>query len=316
MQKGKYPQKSYQEYISRINRSIDYIQINISKELNLEIIAKEACFSPFHFHRIFRAIVGETLNSFVKRVRVEKSAFFVKYNSDLSMTDIALKSGFSSSQSFARAFKEYFKMSPSEYQKNSKNCNIESKNGKDFKLEIDYASLDGRPNLIFQSLISKNMKVEVKKLPEMSVAYVRHIGDYKGNSKLFEKLFGKLCGWAGPRGLIGKDSKFLSIYYDDPKVTDGDKLRLDVCMTVPEIIEVSGEINKQTLASGEYAVARFELKEPKDYETAWTSVYQDWLPQSGYQPDDRPAYEIYQNDPKEHPEGLHIVDICVPVKAL
>ncbi len=92
-------------------------------------------------------------------------------------------------------------------------------------------------------------------------------------------------------------------------------MRLDICLTVDEKTEVDGEVGKQELPGGKYAVAHFEISGDK-YEEAWNSVYKDWLPESGYQPDNRPCYEIYLNDPKKHPEGLHIVDICIPVKPL
>ncbi len=160
------------------------------------------------------------------------------------------------------------------------------------------------------------MKVEIKNLPAYNVAYVRNIGPYKNNAKLFESLFGKLCGWAGPRNLMNEQSQMMSVYYDDPKVTDESKLRLDACLVVPENTEVEGEIGKQTLPAGEFAITRVEVKDPKEYEQAWNSIYRDWLPENGYEPDNRPCYEIYRNDPKKDPEGKQIVDLCVPVKPL
>lgn len=304
------------EYIARINKAIDFIEKNITKPLSLEKISKVACFSPFHFHRIFKAFTGETLNTFIRRIRIEKAAMMLEYDLKSSITDIALKSGFPSSQIFARAFKDFFDMTPTAFREKSKNRNTNSKKVEALKFHLQYPVDERRPHLTFNSLSTKNMKIEIKNLPEKTVAYVRHIGPYKGDSKLFETLFGKLGQWAGPRRLIGPDVEFLSIYYDDPGVTDDEKLRMDVCLTVQNDTKVEGEIGKQVLASGEYAICRFELKEPKEFEQAWNTVYTKWLPQSGYQPDNRPAYEIYRNDPKEHPEGIHIVDICVPVKPL
>ncbi len=158
--------------------------------------------------------------------------------------------------------------------------------------------------------------VEVKELPEMHVAYVRHIGPYKGDTELFGRLFGKLMKWAGPRGLLRfPETKVLAVYHDDPEITHEDKLRTDACITVPEDTRVEGEIGKTSIAAGKYAVAHFEIKTGQ-YEDAWKAVFGGWLPESGYQPDDGPCYEVYHNDPKEHPEGKQIVDICVPVKAL
>jgi AraC family transcriptional regulator len=158
--------------------------------------------------------------------------------------------------------------------------------------------------------------VEVKEFPEATVAYVRHVGPYKGDSALFERLWGTLCKWAGPRGyLSAPDVKFFSVYHDNPEITEDSKLRISICVSVPEDTKTSGEIGKMSLKGGMYAVARFEL-DADQYSDAWAAVYAGWLPESGYQPADSPTFEWNHNDPKEHPEGKHIVSICVPVKPL
>jgi len=308
-------QHSRDEYIVRINRVIDYIQNNLNSKLDLETLARVAYFSKFHFHRIFTAMVGETLNSFIKRLRIEKAASIVIASPKFSITEIALNTGFSSSASFSRTFHEHFGMSATDFRngeyKNSKIRKMDSKNWKAEKLQ----------SLYFNDRNSKQkrriaMKVEVKNLEIMTVAYIRHIGSYAENSALFEELFGKLFKWAGPRGLINfPETKMLSVYYDDPNITDESKLRMDVSISIPENTEVSGEIGKMTIAGGKYAVGRFEIK-ASEYGDAWQKMMGEWLPDSGYVPDDKPCFELYQNDPKEHPQGLHIFDICVPVKPL
>lgn len=158
------------------------------------------------------------------------------------------------------------------------------------------------------------MDVKIQDLPEMNVAYIHYVGNYVGNSELFGKLFTQLGGWAGQKGLMGPDSLFLSAYYDDPEKTDPEKLRLDVCATVPDGTEGEGEIKVQKLPGGKYAVASFEMKGSEDYMNAWNEVHKKWLPESGEQSDERPFYEIYRSDPKADPEGKHKVDICVPLK--
>ena len=161
-----------------------------------------------------------------------------------------------------------------------------------------------------------NAEIEVKELPEMTLAYVRHIGPYAGDEKLFEGMFEKLMKWAGPRGLINfPKTQFVSVYHDDPEITDEQKLRTDVCMTIPENTKVDGEIGKMKLPGGKYAVAHFELS-AEEFGDAWNSVMGGWLPESGYQCDDRLSFELYHNNFKDHPEKKHIVDICVPVKPL
>src|SRR5215467_754770 len=102
------------EYVQRINRVIDYLRANLSRQIKLEELAKVACFSDFHFHRIFGAVSGETLNGFTNRIRLEKAARLLRY-SDRSLTDIALDCGFSSSATFARAFRSGYDTTPTEF---------------------------------------------------------------------------------------------------------------------------------------------------------------------------------------------------------
>lgn len=109
-----------EEYMSRINRVIDYIETNIDEDLSLENLARVANFSRFHFHRIFRAIVGETLSQFIQRIRVERAAAQLIDNPRKSITEIAFDCGFSGSATFARAFRETFHMSASQWRSNGR----------------------------------------------------------------------------------------------------------------------------------------------------------------------------------------------------
>ena len=249
---------------------------------------------------------------------------------DRSVTEIALDSGFGSPASFARAFKRHFGSSASDWR--SEGQAQASKMGKaDRKLgqtvrkpgeafQVGPAYLGSTNTLRWRITMlgdrTLNTEVEIQDLSSMHVAYVRHVGPYAGDAQLFERLWQKLCNWAGPRGLIQPPTtKMLSIYHDDPNVTDEDKLRVSVCLTVPDDTAVDGEINAMDIPGGKYAVAKFELN-PDQYGDAWTSVYGAWLPRSGFQPDDRPAFELMLGSPDDHPEGKHTVAICVPVKPL
>jgi AraC family transcriptional regulator len=164
-------------------------------------------------------------------------------------------------------------------------------------------------------ITKKSLKVDVKDNPALHVACVRHVGPYKGDAALFERLFMQLFAWAGPRGLLAApDLKVLAVYHDDPAGTAESELRTSVCITVPANTKGEGDVKTMNIPGGTYAIAHFEL-DPMEYEAAWQALYGAWLPGSGYQLDTtRPAFEVYLNDPREHPEHKHIVDIYLSVK--
>jgi AraC family transcriptional regulator len=316
-----------EEYTARINRVIDYIERHIDEELKLETLAGVANFSPFHFHRIFASMMNETLNHYVNRLRLGKARARLIQNPKKSITEIAFDCGFSSSATFARAFKEAYGISASEWRGEDSKIRKQDSNidqlirryRKAFETSSMYIDpVTNHQTWRIQMKQQENLKAEVRieELPAMNVAYIRHIGPYAGNEQLFESLWGKLCTWAAARDLLTREgAQFLSVYYDDPDLTEESKLRVDVCVTVPADTEVEGEVGKQTLPGGKYAMAKFEI-DGTQFRDAWAAVYAGWFPDSGYQPDDRPPFELYLNDPKEHPEGKHIVEICAPVKPL
>jgi AraC family transcriptional regulator len=312
------------EYKSRINRVLDYIETNIEKQLDLEELASVANFSKFHFHRIFQGMVGETPYQFILRIRLERAASCLLINPKKCITDIALEMGFSDLSNFSRNFKSFFNISATEWRKSKYfyNNHIADKNSKNKQTKSKTIQAEEMPSMYFcresktikwRTNMKINKSVEVKEFPKMTLAYVRHTGPYKGNGNLFAGLWNKLFSWAGPRGLTQQpDMKSLVLYHDDPNITDADKLRLSVCITVPKDTKVDGEVGKMGIDGGKYVVARFEISE-KEFEQAWGWVYGSWFPSSGFQPDDGPCFEMYPEEPKN---GKFVVDICVPVKPL
>ena len=309
-------QSSNREYTLRINRTFDYIETHLHKQFTLEELADVANFSKFHFDRIFRALVGETPFQFIQRLRLEKAAAMLFSNPHDSVTEIAFKCGFTDLSVFSRNFKTRFKQSATQYRReHAQNSNISQINSKPDQSR-------NRPLMYFCSKtktikwktnMELNKGVEIKDFPSMELAYYRYTGPYKGDEKLFERLWNKLFTWAGPRGLIGGPGfKSLIIYHDSIEVTDEDKLRTSVCITVPPETKAEGEIGRMQMEGGKYVVAHFELAADEFHE-AWQWVYGKWFSNSGYQPDDRPCFELYEEEAKE---GKYPVDICVPVKPL
>ncbi len=297
------------QYISRINKVIDYIEQNLESSLELQTLAQVASFSPFHFHRVFVSVKGETLNLYIRRRRLEKAASYL-ITSNYTINDIATKCGFNSSASFARSFRDHFNMSASEFRNGGYNEYVKTLEksspvtGKHFgKVEEIRDNLLNEKKKLYQ-------KVEMRYFEDITVAYCRHVGEFSGIGSAFEKLF----RWAGPRGLLEvPDSKVITYYHDDPKVTRIDNLQQSACISIEPSVRVDGEIGKMVIQGGRYACARFEI-DNHEFTEAWTSFYVGWLPESGYECDDKPPFELYYNNYKEHPENKFILDICIPVR--
>lgn len=316
---------SKQIYISRINRVIDYIKSNLDGDLSLERLAPVAHFSKFYFHRIFKAVAGENLNGFVSRMRVERSAFKLIYNPRLPVTAIAYESGFSSPSVYSREFKSRYAMSPTQWRKlkanqNSKICTVDGKFCKEapsVQMYIDSSKHKPLWGIKMQNQTSLN--IEVRSMPDINIAYVRHHGHYNPQDKiLFQSLFSKLMAWAVPRNLFKPPvTKAMTVFSSGhPDTTAPENLSVDVCISIEKETPVNGEVGKRIIPSGQYAVVTIAEGTLEECGEAWNSLFNGWLPTSGYQPGDGAYYINHLNDPEQHPKKLHSVEMYLPVKPL
>jgi len=170
-----------QEYVRRINRVLDYVREDLVGDLRLGTLARVANFSPFHFHRIFHGMTGETLNTFIRRGRVETAAVKLLHNHKLSITRVAVDCGYSSPSSFAREFRDAFGMSATQFRDGGFALQRKMRQA-DRKIGEDSTALNSYDDETQQKLRRRyamvDMKVDVKEMPEMHVAYIRHIGPY------------------------------------------------------------------------------------------------------------------------------------------
>jgi AraC family transcriptional regulator len=296
--------RSYTDYIARINRVIDYIENNLSNELSLEELASYANFSKYHFHRIFSAVIGENLFEFIRRIRLEKAAFYLVTTPAKSITDIALMSGFASSQNFSKRFKKHFKKTPSEYRKAGKLSKI-SNNGQDLSSIPDYNCFGN----------GAKPGIDIRDFQGIEVAYLRYTGPYAKDVDLFSGLFEKLYRWAKTKKLTNGSLDFYIVYHDEPKITEENKLRISLSIPVDKNMPADGEIGRMRIYAGKYVFVSFCLKSG-EFGSAWDWVYKTWLPFSGYEPDDNPAFEYYHNSGETSEGGFVKVSICIPVRKI
>lgn len=308
---------SRKEYINRIIRVMEYIDQHLDQTIDLSKMADIASFSPFHFHRIFTLMTGETPNTYVSRIRMEKVGRLLQSETKLSIASIALDCGFENISSFSRSFKKHFNVSAKEFRQEakgifskegirySKNGNAVSKIGKNIQqIDAQFCSVE------LKQLILMDTKIEIKQMPALKLICYRRTGAFNQIGRAYEELF----KWAAPRGLLNANTKAVSIYHDDPSITEVEKMRNDACLVVDRDVDVEGEIRKSQTVEGKYAVGYFEIG-IEDFEKAWNTMYA-WLSESGYQPREASPYEIYHNDNNQHPEKKFILEICIPVKPL
>lgn len=297
------------EHIARINNAIIYIESNLTEKLLLSDIAKKAYFSPFHFHRLFSLIVGETVNNFISRKRIEKAAILLINHSENTITEVSQIVGFTSLSSFSRAFKKFYGMSPAEFKelspsKFSKICKTQSKNG---QVVVSFEQYICNINNAI-NWFKMNAKVTVKNVEELQLAYISH----KGEMEKIGEVFQRLIKWATPKGLMNQENlRLLTIYHDSPKVTSPENIRSSISIVLNEEVTVEGEVSLKTMKPGKCIVSRFEIT-PSEFQQAWESSFV-WMSENGYQKSDKEPFEIYYNNAEEHPENKFIVDICIPV---
>ena len=285
-----------QDYHQRIVRTLVYIQRHLDEELELDELASVAAFSRFHFHRVFRGMVGESLKEYIRRLRLERAAQALK-RGDASITELALTAGFETHESFTRAFGAMFGVSPSGYRAAHRPA-PESASGSHLDDVSGYHAPDyGEP-----------LPVDVNELAPVRILFLRHVGPYSQVGA----TWGRLMSWAGMRGLLGPQMRMIGIVYDDPDVTPADKIRYDAAIVVNRSIEPEGEFGVTEIPGGPYAV--FTHRGP--YETlgqTYQCFFGGWLPKSGRELRDSQAFEEYLNSPmNSRPEDL-LTRIHVPL---
>ncbi|HTN87640.1 MAG TPA: GyrI-like domain-containing protein [Sorangium sp.] len=316
--------RSRAEYQKRVNRVIDHIQAHRAEELSLETLAAVAAFSPFHFHRVFKSMTGENLREFIQRTRLENAASHLTLRPRADILEIALENGFSSASAFARAFKERFGMSASAWRgggaaearkarkAESKPGEVVRKPGKAAARAEDHdgssSGADARNN---EEMI---MNVTVKTLPSYHVAYIRNVGPYGAGGGVRES-WQRLARWAAARDLWTADRLCLGIAHDNPHVTEPAKCRHDAAIVIPDGFKTDGDVNVTDVAGGKYAAGVF-VGRASEIGAAWDQLFGRWLPESGYQPDHRPCFELYRGEFQDPESNTFRCEIYLPVRPL
>lgn len=297
--------KSSEIYTSRINKVMDYVNTNLDRSISLDELASVSFFSSFHFHRIFVAVTGESVNNFTNRIRLEKAAKLLKF-SRKAISAIAFESGFSSPTTLSRTFKQYFGVSPSLYRKHGE---IENS-----KIRKELFPVNDYHCSMSEDEMKNRFPVEIRDFPKRRVAYIRVLDSFKDGVVL--KAYDNLIKWAQKVDLFEGEQIF-GMSMDDPMVTPKEKYRYEVCITIPENFQVSPDafIETMSLEKCKYAVASvsgdFNL-----VATATSYLFNNWLINSSYEPDHQPGMELFLDKNNICNWSHFDLDLCIPVKTM
>ncbi len=282
------------DHCERVNRVLLHLRTNPGAPFTVAELARIACFSPFHFHRLFAACVGEPISAHVRRLRLERAAVRLRI-SGASVTEVALDAGYQTPAAFNKAFQQLFHLSPTAFRRQG---------GKLLPLPSPTSSTPPE----FTRM--KPTQPKIVERPEKPAVFVRRTGAYhKSAASAWEAV----CRFAYAHGLVEPGREFIGISHDDPLITAEENLRYDACITVRRPVRPEGEIGVQNIAGGRYAV--FLHRGPhQNLIKTYEFIFGEWLPGSRAELREAPSFELYLNSPERtRPENLR-TGIYIPVK--
>lgn len=287
------PDLAKPDYVARVNRAIDYVVEHLGEPLNLDDVARAAAFSPYHFHRIFRGLVGETLNAFIRRLRLERALYLLSHGDRASLTEVALACGFSSSSSFSRSFRAHFGVPPRAFDLDTYRASRRE------ELRLDRLPPGENPD---------GFAVTLRDAPPRHVAYIRVLQPFQPGK--VSAAARRLERWAESRDLAG--GQWLGYMWEDPDIVPLDKCRYDVAVEVPEPVAVDGEVGARAFPA--MLLAELDIAGSIELEQrALDWLYHTWLPHSAYEPDHQPAFEAWNGRPFAHGDQHFELRVQLPV---
>ena len=285
--------QAFANEIERLLPVLVHIQANLDQDLSLEALANRVRLSQFHFHRLFRSKIGETLKQYTQRLRLERAANRLVIN-DAAILDVALDSGFHSHETFSRQFKRRFQVTPKEYRQWAR--------GKIKRSSVSTSPLD---ELYSEFELSKTT---VTRLAQLHLAFIRHVGPYES---VTDALWHRLEGWAKSKRLP-HDLIFLGIAHDAPGVTPPERFRFDAAIVVPEPFSQEGVVGHQVLGPGEFAMTT-HVGHYRTLPTAYAAIVQQVAQLKKFRFDGLPAIEVYRTTRVDASHEMNHTEIYLPV---
>lgn len=262
---------------------------HLDEPLSLAELAEVAGFSPHHFHRIFRHVTGEAPKEYVRRLRLERAVYRMKVSPD-NVLQIALEAGFSTHETFTRAFTRRFGINPSEFRRvlhDYRECVDDLMGCRTFAGFTDETPLTLRFDL-------QKEPVTVEQTPARHLIFVRHWGyeSLLADRGSFLSLWDELFAYADARGLEYSPELLIGITHDDPYVTDERSIRFDACLPIGGPVEVSHPFGYRYQEPG-LCVARHHVGGLEEIAKTFAYIGVEWLPSDDHSVRAAAPFEVY-----------------------
>lgn len=280
-------------YTQRFDTVLAYIDAHLEGDLSVETLSQVANFSPFHFHRQFSGYVGVPVARYVQLMRLRRAAHCLASDVTCPVLSAALDAGFDSPESFSRAFRRAFGMTPSAFRRHP-NWQVWS-----------------AVFLIPHFSRSISMQVRIVDFPETRVAALEHVGPIG----LINQAVNRFIEWRKRSGQSPvASSRTFGRPYSNPDTTPPDAFRFDVCGEILEPVAPNTfGVRDAVIPGGRCAVVRHIGSTDHIGETIYP-VYRDWLPSSGEELRDEPLFFHYTSVYPETPQDQWQTDIFIPLK--
>lgn len=275
------------KYQDRLDRVIDYIYNHLDEDIDLNRLADIACLSPYHWHRVYRGIKGESITQTVKRLRLHRAAGQLS-NTSMPISEIAARSGYSAVSAFSRAFSAVYQMPPAKYRERG------------FLSQSNQHVTNGEENMY---------DVRIVEVPKRVLVGLFHQGSYFEIGKAFERL----AIYAAQHGIDGGNSRMNGIYFDDPDIVPTHDLTSFAGWVEAQPTEVEAPFERVEFNGGRFAVLAFEGAY-SELNKAYRWLYGPWLEGAEVELRDVPCMEEYLNDPRSVAPHQLRTDIYLPIQ--
>ncbi len=288
-------------YRLKLASSLEYIEKNITRRLSLEDIAGASHLSPYHFHRVFRELMGETVNDYVARKRLEYAANYLLCSTNTSITEVATSLGYSSAANFAKAFKQYYGISPTELRQ-PEQINRESTGKLSTKYDKAFdphelhqyseSELTPLESQYFDACLDSMTFVEQEDLP---IAYLTSSQGYDLDT--ITENWRKITAFGMSQDIPGSKQRLIGISHDNPMLTPADRCRYDTAILIPADLTVTPPYLKTVIPAGRYAIFHYQGPSSAALDLH-TYLYTRWLPDNGFEAAHAPINEYLDGPPR------------------